>query len=211
MRWFFLSDTQEQIPTTEDQLPGLVQEGILRSQSLVWQEGTEDWRTLGECQPELFPPGAAARTTPAVVTRTPAVYQLTSALAQRHRWMAAAGVLMVGLGLGILVVAALLGATLVQQWRVQSATLEAAQMAGSRVSWAVCRVVFLVVQSAGWIWMGALVLRAMTQLRVGILTGEWSASQAGLRALGKYFFVLSITLVLAALGGLLLVGFLPKP
>lgn len=63
MRWFFLSDKQEQIPTTEEQLRGLAANGILRPQTLVWREGMSDWTSAGEIKPELFS-GISANSAP---------------------------------------------------------------------------------------------------------------------------------------------------
>jgi GYF domain 2/Family of unknown function (DUF5362) len=54
MHWFFLSDRQEQIPTTEDQIPTLVANGVIRPNTMLWREGLANWITAGELKPELF-------------------------------------------------------------------------------------------------------------------------------------------------------------
>ena len=54
MQWYFLSDTQEQVPVQEDQLAGLVQTGVIRSNTMIWQEGMEQWVACSEIKPELF-------------------------------------------------------------------------------------------------------------------------------------------------------------
>ncbi|MBP7948337.1 MAG: DUF4339 domain-containing protein [Verrucomicrobiales bacterium] len=62
-RWFFLSDKQEQIPTSEDQIRSLAYNGIVRPQTLVWREGLTEWVSAGELKPELFS-GLGAAPTP---------------------------------------------------------------------------------------------------------------------------------------------------
>lgn len=54
MQWFFLSDTQEQVPVQEEHVAGLVQTGVIRSNTLIWHEGMEQWVACSEIKPELF-------------------------------------------------------------------------------------------------------------------------------------------------------------
>ena len=55
--WHYLSDTQERTPLRANDLPSMVASGMLRSQTMVWKEGMEDWVSCGEVMPELFEAG----------------------------------------------------------------------------------------------------------------------------------------------------------
>lgn len=54
MQWYFLSDTQEQIPIQESHIAGLVQTGVVDSNTMIWKEGMDEWVKCGEIKPELF-------------------------------------------------------------------------------------------------------------------------------------------------------------
>jgi hypothetical protein len=54
MQWYFLSDTQEQVPVQEEHLPGLVQTGVVRPNTMIWREGMTEWISCSEAKPELF-------------------------------------------------------------------------------------------------------------------------------------------------------------
>ena len=54
MQWFFLSDTQEQVPVSEEQMASLVQTGVIRSNTMIWREGMPQWVSCSEVKPELF-------------------------------------------------------------------------------------------------------------------------------------------------------------
>ena len=54
MQWFFLSDTQEQVPVNEEHIAGLVQTGVIRPNTMMWREGMPQWIAASEVKPELF-------------------------------------------------------------------------------------------------------------------------------------------------------------
>jgi hypothetical protein len=54
MRWFYLSEIQESIPTTDTQLPELAQQGILRPTTQMWRTGMAGWASASELHPALF-------------------------------------------------------------------------------------------------------------------------------------------------------------
>ncbi|HUF62825.1 MAG TPA: DUF5362 family protein, partial [Verrucomicrobiales bacterium] len=54
MQWYYLSDSDEQIPVEEEQLLRLIQEGIVRSDTQVWREDMADWYEARAVLPDLF-------------------------------------------------------------------------------------------------------------------------------------------------------------
>ncbi len=132
MRWYYLSDRQEQIPTTEEQFASMAAAGLLKPQTMVWKDGMVDWISLGEIRPDLFQldgPGTAGRSGPSTLhhkidspptvgarqpkpskhshrlsTLTPgSVKSIAEALALHHGWMRTSAVLLVvGGALGVI-------------------------------------------------------------------------------------------------------------
>jgi hypothetical protein len=201
MRWYFLSDTQEQIPTSEDQLPSLVASGLLRAQSLVWPEGTGDWRALGELKPELFTTNSVSR---AQLPSAPklqafAAHQVARPLTQRYGWLVTCGGVLLVLALGCLVVAVMGGVGLFKVWQQQAHNLEGAGAASAPLGWMAARCGLEIFEGVMGTWMGLVLILGANRLRHGQLLGEAVASEMGLQALGKFFVLLTITVIVSAL------------
>ncbi len=47
MPWYYEVDRQQRGPVSDQEFAGLVQAGTIRAETLVWQEGWENWRTWG--------------------------------------------------------------------------------------------------------------------------------------------------------------------
>jgi len=59
MLWYYVTDRQERLAATEEQLPALAGSGILRPTTLVWKKGMVEWISAGELKPEWFAAGPA--------------------------------------------------------------------------------------------------------------------------------------------------------
>lgn len=46
MNWFYALNNQQQGPITDEQLDQLIRGGVVRSDTLVWHEGMENWQPL---------------------------------------------------------------------------------------------------------------------------------------------------------------------
>ena len=207
MRWYFLSDTQEQIPTTEDQLAGLVGSGLLRAQSLVWPEGTADWKTLGELKPELFSGQIIARSQHGQFskpTASAAAHQLTRPLTQRYGWLVTCGGLLLVLGVAFFIVAVLGGVGVFRLWSQQNNPVDGLGSAGVSIGWQIANCVMLVFQGVMAAWMGLQIILGANQLRQGQLLGVAAASETGLQALGKFFSLFVVTISVSVLYGLII-------
>jgi hypothetical protein len=200
MRWYFLSDTQEQIPTSEDQLPNLVASGLLRSQSLVWPEGSGDWQALGELKPELFTTNSVSRTQlpSAPKLQAFAAHQVARPLTQRYGWLVTCGGVLLVIGLGFLVVSVMGGAGIFRIWQQQAKNLEGASAASAPLGWMAARCVLEIFVGVMGAWMGLVLIQGANRLRHGQLLGEAVASEMGLQALGKFFVLLTLTVIVSA-------------
>jgi uncharacterized RDD family membrane protein YckC len=47
MPWYYEVDRQQRGPVSDQEFSGLVQAGVVRAETLVWQEGWANWRTYG--------------------------------------------------------------------------------------------------------------------------------------------------------------------
>lgn len=95
MRWYFLTDNQEQVPTSEEQIAAYAGQGILRAHHLIWHEGQGDWKSLGEIKPELFSAGPLFRSDAAVANRVGRVNELASdGLTRYLGWIIALAILL---------------------------------------------------------------------------------------------------------------------
>ncbi len=54
MKWYYLTQSSDQVSFPEEVLPGLVDSGRLEAGTLVWHEGLVDWTPLEELNPHLF-------------------------------------------------------------------------------------------------------------------------------------------------------------
>lgn len=52
--WHYATPTNEQIKTTEAELPGLIANGTITPQTRVWSNGMANWSPAGDVLPELF-------------------------------------------------------------------------------------------------------------------------------------------------------------
>ncbi|NNE90270.1 MAG: DUF4339 domain-containing protein [Verrucomicrobiales bacterium] len=60
MEWFYANENDEQIAVDESAIPGLVEIGTIKRDTLVWTEGMADWVECREVKPELFQSRPAA-------------------------------------------------------------------------------------------------------------------------------------------------------
>ncbi len=54
MQWYYLSDSDEQIPVEEEELLRLIGEGTVRAETQVWREDMADWYEARAVLPDLF-------------------------------------------------------------------------------------------------------------------------------------------------------------
>jgi len=62
MTWYYAVGSQQQGPVTEDQLQGLIKDGVVTGDTLVWREGMANWlpyRTVSGATPP--PPAGCVR------------------------------------------------------------------------------------------------------------------------------------------------------
>jgi hypothetical protein len=106
MHWYYLTDRQERVPVTEEQLLPLASGGVIRPNTLVWREGLAAWSTCGEVRPDLFaPPVSSAQQAAA---GDAAMLLASRALADYSPWMGVfSAVLLVSGGLVMACTAAL--------------------------------------------------------------------------------------------------------
>lgn len=50
MPWYYEADRQQRGPVTDVEFAKLVQAGVVRAETLVWQEGWADWRAYGQAR-----------------------------------------------------------------------------------------------------------------------------------------------------------------
>ncbi len=72
--WHYATATKEQFQAPETELPGLVQNGAITTQTKVWSSGMADWALAGDVLPQLFG-GAAGSGPPPVPSGPPPVRQ----------------------------------------------------------------------------------------------------------------------------------------
>ena len=197
MRWFFLSAQQEQIPTSDSQLATLVQQGILRPQTLVWHEGQADWQSLGELKPDLFTTNPLLRSS-AVVGNSAAAspLKITEGLVRNSGWILTCGILFQLLALLLLVTGGLSAVHSYKEWHQVAASLEGAKPSISIVQ-SVFSVACQILAAISLRWMGSHLIGATGKLRHGQSTGEFALTEIGLRRLGKFFVILVVSLLLA--------------
>ncbi len=106
MRWYYLSETQETIPTTEDQLPLLASQGLIRPTTALWRTGLVGWASAGELQPGLF-----SGPLPVEATLRKPSHRVAEGIGSRAIWVTLAGAFAAVLGLvgAISVLAATVG------------------------------------------------------------------------------------------------------
>lgn len=73
--WHYASSNNEQLQTTEAELPALVSSGIITPETRLWSSGMANWTPAGQVLPQLFGGGAAP---PAVVQSGPPPMQQQS-------------------------------------------------------------------------------------------------------------------------------------
>lgn len=108
MQWLYNSNQNEQKVATEADLPRLVSQGSIRSDTLVWNSQLTDWTEASQVLPSLFPPASpiSAFASPQpiapvghsapIVANTPSDRQyrdLAKILAQASGWLQFLGVI----------------------------------------------------------------------------------------------------------------------
>ena len=58
MDWYYTLNEQQQGPVTQEQLSGLLQDGTINAETMLWREGMADWKPISAALPELV--GGAA-------------------------------------------------------------------------------------------------------------------------------------------------------
>jgi uncharacterized RDD family membrane protein YckC len=53
MNWFYAEGSQQKGPVSEYDLAGLVRQGIVKPEMLIWREGLPDWQPLSQARPDL--------------------------------------------------------------------------------------------------------------------------------------------------------------
>ena len=54
MEWYYADATDQQQSTSEESLPGLVAGGVIKPQTLLWNETLVNWKPAIEFRPDLF-------------------------------------------------------------------------------------------------------------------------------------------------------------
>lgn len=62
MNWFYVENSQQRGPVQEEELAALVQNGVVKVETLLWREGLPDWQPLSRLRPDL----AAAAGSPVI-------------------------------------------------------------------------------------------------------------------------------------------------
>lgn len=85
--WHYATASNEQLQTTEAELPALVSQGAITPQTRVWSGGMANWAMAGEVLPSLFGPSVAPPPAPATAPApmAPAVASAPAPLATRGR------------------------------------------------------------------------------------------------------------------------------
>lgn len=73
--WHYASPTNEQLQTTEAQLPGLIENGTVTPQTRVWSSGMANWTPAVEVLPELFGHTGSQSGPPPIQPEPPAIAQ----------------------------------------------------------------------------------------------------------------------------------------
>jgi uncharacterized RDD family membrane protein YckC len=55
MNWFYAEGSQQKGPVSEYDLAGLVRQGVVKPEMLIWREGLPDWQPLSQARPDLVP------------------------------------------------------------------------------------------------------------------------------------------------------------
>ena len=54
MQWFYADENDKQVPMEESELQSLVDSGVIKRDTLIWNESLPDWVECGNFKPELF-------------------------------------------------------------------------------------------------------------------------------------------------------------
>ena len=54
MNWFYAEGSQQKGPVSEYDLAGLVRQGVVKPEMLIWREGLPDWQPLSQARPDLM-------------------------------------------------------------------------------------------------------------------------------------------------------------
>lgn len=200
MRWYFLSDKQDQIPTSEEQFPALAGQGVLRAQTLVWHEGMADWKSLGELKPELFGESVVGRSAGLVSSARVVSFRPADALARRVGWIICAGVFLQLFGLLGLIEGIMRAVAMYQEW---NAAVHAAEPIKPTVTlaWIIAITSTKVIFAALGLWLGGILALAAARIRQGHRTGDTVTTEDGLRLLGAAFILFSFGLILVLFCG----------
>ena len=207
MQWYFLSDTQEQVPVQEEHLAGLVQTGVVRPNTMIWREGMTEWVSCSETKPELFARrqvvpvvGAAAtarqtaalqsHSTPAVRAGTPGmqmgdgqiVREAASAFASASVWMKLIGVVLLIFGVIYILVALF--------------TMVAGVSAPGMLVLALIFSLVTGVLGSVVMWMGILLFQSASKAQDAAASGQKHDLLSALHQNAKFFKIWGITVAL---------------
>jgi hypothetical protein len=215
MQWYYLSDSYERIPVSEEQFGALAARGVVRPATPVWRKGMADWTACGEVKPEIFLEGV----TRASEERNPladnmalrgTVIGLGRALAAYNGWIRV-------LGGGLLVLASCAGGLLAWEfWLLVTHGFEGwieacpALAPAKEHAWFPWLMLSLQALTAGLtVWSGLLLLQAAGKARRAMDSGSESVLTSALRDVGRHFLVAAVVIVLVivcSLGLLLWLG-----
>ena len=208
MQWYFLSDTQQQVPVQEEHLAGLVQTGVVRPNTMIWREGMAEWISCSEAKPELFAQrqvvpvvGAAATARQTAALHSPAssrssagasamqigdgqiVREAALTFASASVWMKLVGVLFLIGG-----VVCILSALFIMVTGVS--------VPGMLIPAAIISLVSAVVGAVA-MWMGILLFQSATKAQEAAASGQKHALLSALNQNAKFFRIWGITAALA--------------
>jgi len=83
MTWYYAVGSQQLGPVTEDQLQGLIKDGVVTGETLVWREGMANWLPYRAVAPAAPAPAGTAASDPVLAAPAPAGGSVGAALTRR--------------------------------------------------------------------------------------------------------------------------------
>ncbi len=74
MEWFYANENDEQIPIGEEDLEKLIRQGVMKPDTLVWNESMSDWTACNKALPDLFQSSFVKPTEETVTPSAPASF-----------------------------------------------------------------------------------------------------------------------------------------
>ncbi len=189
-QWYYLTDRQERLAVSEDQMSGLAATGLLRASSLVWKRGMKDWVPCGEVKPEIFTAATrslAQSSVPglSVEAETALVARLALPLARYRIWFRLLGVLFILSSFWNFVATGVLVWNLISGRQLDSLTgpLAAAGEGNPQLMWFIAVIIFIV--GGIYFWVGLELILSAARARRAAAGGHAESLAGAQAALGR--------------------------